>query len=45
MVIINNNDDNVMLASVWLEFFGGLFSISKRMIYWREGDNKEGDMN
>ena len=39
------NDDNVMHASAWFEFFGGLVLISKPMIYMRERDKKEWDLN
>ena len=33
----NYNDDNVLRGSVWFEFFGGLFLMSKpMMMYGRE---------
>ena len=30
------NDDNMLHASVWLEFFGGLLWTAKRVKYGRE---------
>ena len=36
-----DNDDNVMRASMWFEFFGGFFGMSNPVIYGRECDNKE----
>ena len=30
---------------MWLEFFGGLFLMSKSVISERKCDNKEGDLN
>ena len=38
----NGNDDNVMCASVWFEFFGAFVLISNHVVYGREiCDQKE----
>ena len=43
--INNDNDDNLMLGSLWIKIFGG-FSYVKIYDKWEEKcDNKEGDLN
>ena len=41
----NDNDDNVMCASVWFEFLGGLLQCQNLWYMWGKHDNKEEDLN
>ena len=41
----NENDDNMMIASLWFEFFGGLFQCQNPRYMRGRCDNKKEDLN